>query len=201
MFKPASRPRLKKLLAAFALAFASTTALASGGEAERKGRPLPFEPSEQLIYEGDFSRLFLRGIKIAEFRFNAAPVAKLPADKPGAAAGSANSDARVSPAQLSLTGDVTSEGWFHKLFNIDFHFRMESIVERDTLAVVKSTKLDAQGKRVRTSEAVFDRAGQTDFVDGNRPNDSQRPPRRADAPLEARSTTSFRPFTSTHAAP
>ena len=30
----------------------------------------PFEPTEELVYEGEFTRAILRGINIAELRFN-----------------------------------------------------------------------------------------------------------------------------------
>src|SRR4051812_34251776 len=37
----------------------------------RSASAMPFAPSEQLVYEGEFSKLLLRGIDVAELRFKA----------------------------------------------------------------------------------------------------------------------------------
>jgi hypothetical protein len=169
----------------FALAFALLLALpfgvhASGTDKEREVRraPLPFEPAEQLVYEGEFSKFLLRGIKIAEFRFTAG--------RAGESAGEGKADANTeTPQRLLFVGDVTSEGWFRKLFKIDFHFRVESLVEREAFEVVRSKELDEQGKRVRMRESVFDRKGKTVTWTETDPNDPKSPPRVATSPLDA----------------
>ena len=63
---------------ATALIFAvvlSSVVLASDAPKERtQPRPTParpFVPSEELVYEGEFTRAILRGINIAELRFKA----------------------------------------------------------------------------------------------------------------------------------
>ena len=175
-------PRRLSALAAVALLLSlSLNALASDTADERGSRPapLPFEPSEQLVYEGEFSKFLLRSIKIAEFKFTAvrATDTGVPAD--GKASVSAE-----TPSLLRFVGDVTSEGWFRKLFKIDFHFRVESLVERDTFEVLRSTELDQQGKRVRTSESVFDRKGKKVTWTERDPNDPEDRPRVAVSPLE-----------------
>jgi hypothetical protein len=142
----------------------------------RKSPPMPFEAGEQLVYEGEFSRFVLRGIKIAEFRFTAGRDAS---ETKGEPAG------RTSP-RLSFVGDVQTEGWFHRLFKIDFHFRLESLVERDTFSVLKTTRLDEQGKRVRTSETVFDREARVISWTEVNPKEPQSQPRVVNAPLEGR---------------
>lgn len=148
---------------------AATTAAASS--------PLPFDPSEELVYEGEFSKLLLRGIEIAEFRFNSSRVIPKTPDTGGQQAAAA----RVP--QLVFKGDAKAKGWFRKLFGVDFHFNVETVVEPDSFAVLSTTKLDEQGKRVRTSVAVFDRLNnKVTWIERN-PNDPTAEPRTVASPL------------------
>src|SRR5918911_5420094 len=71
-------PRLfrKALTAALIFAFVlSSVALAKHTPKEHTqphtNAAMPFTPSEQLVYDGEFSKLLLRGINIAELRFKA----------------------------------------------------------------------------------------------------------------------------------
>ncbi|HYN84101.1 MAG TPA: DUF3108 domain-containing protein [Pyrinomonadaceae bacterium] len=155
---------------------------ARGGEGGRAttAPPLPFEPTEELVYEAEFSKLLLRGVKIAEFTFKAARAPEPPVAPSDASA----QTPAPQPPRLLFTGDVLSNGWFGKLFTIDFHFRVESLVERAPFAVVRTTKLDEQGKRVRKSDAVFDRAGKVVSWTEIDPNDPERQPRVVTSPLE-----------------
>ena len=82
-----------------------------------------------------------------------------------AAGAQASGDARqvsgdgqaATPAPpLMLSTDVESKGWFRKLFGINFRYHVESQVEPNAFYVLRTNKVDEQGKRVRTSEAVFD---------------------------------------------
>ncbi len=141
--------------------------------------PFPFEPTEQLIYEAEFSKLLLRGIKIAEFKFTAG---RAPAVADAQTQTSASAS-KVASVPLLFVGDIESKGWFRKLFGINFHYRVESTVESDSFAVLRTTKLDEQGKRVRTSEAIFDRAENKVAWTERDPNNSQRPPRIVTNPL------------------
>lgn len=162
----------------FALSFgalAAGLAHADKRAADAHPTPLPFEPAEELIYEGEFSKLVLRGIKIAEFRFTAAR-APVPATPTGD-----HDDAPVT--NLVFKGDATAKGWFRKLFGIDFHFNMESVVEPETFTVRRTTKLDEQGKRVRASEAVFDRSADEITWTERNPNDPASQPRVVKHPL------------------
>jgi hypothetical protein len=143
--------------------------------AAREEAPLPFVPSEQLVYEGEFSKLLLRGIDIAELRFTAsrAPVPTAPAGGEAAA-----------PAQFLLTTHVESKGWFRKLFGINFKYHVETMVGGDSFNVLRTTKLDEQGKRVRTSEALFDYAGKRVEWTERDPNNQGEAPRVVTAALE-----------------
>lgn len=138
--------------------------------------PMPFEPAEQLVYEGEFSKLLLRGIKIAELKFT---VGRAPS-----AGGSAPLlSAKDQPPLLFFTGDIESKGWFRKLFGINFRYLVESVVEPGSLTILRTKKLDEQGSRVRTSEAIFDRArNQVEWTERD-PNDATRPPRVVTSPL------------------
>ncbi|HEV3471275.1 MAG TPA: DUF3108 domain-containing protein [Pyrinomonadaceae bacterium] len=156
----------------------SSIAPASGTPKEHTPRgdapPLPFVPSEQLVYEGEFSKLLLRGIKIAELRFTA--------NRPAQAAAPAGTAGTVAP--LLLTTDVESKGWFRKLFGLNFRYHVETTVGGDSFNVLRTAKLDEQGKRVRTSEAVFDYEGKRVEWTERDPNNQAQAPRVVTAALE-----------------
>ncbi|HYE13157.1 MAG TPA: DUF3108 domain-containing protein [Pyrinomonadaceae bacterium] len=132
---------------------------------------MPFEPSEQLVYEGEFSKLLLRGIKIAELKFTAS--------RPAAGA---QGDGQPQP--LLLTTHVESKGWFRKLFGINFTYHVESTVQPDGFHALKTSKIDEQGKRLRTSEAVFDMSTKRVEWTERDPNNQAQPPRVVTAALE-----------------
>src|SRR5919112_3184064 len=72
---------------------------------------MPFAPSEELVYEGEFTKMLLRGIDIAELRFKAFR---------GAASAQAGTEGQTAAAAspLLLTTDVVSKGFFSKLFGV-----------------------------------------------------------------------------------
>jgi len=132
---------------------------------------MPFVPSEELVYEGEFTKMLLRGIDIAELRFKAFRAA---AATQGAADGQA---AAAAPSTLLLTTDVVSKGFFSKLFGVNFKFHAESQVAPEDFYPVRTTKKDEQGKRVRTSEAVFDQQAKTVEYTERDPNNAGQAPR------------------------
>lgn len=131
---------------------------------------LPFAPSERLVYEGEFSKLLLRGIKIAEMTFTASR-----APQPATTAAGQQANAGATP--LFFTSDIESKGWFRKLFGINFRYHVESTVEPNSFSVIRTSKVDEQGKRVRLSEAVFDPAGKKVEWTERDPNNAGQPPR------------------------
>jgi hypothetical protein len=140
---------------------------------------MPFGVSEQLVYEGEFTKMLLRGITIAELKFKAyrAPLANVAL---------ADGEMQVSsvPQPLLLTTDVESKGWFRKLFGITFNYHVESQVEPNDFYALHTSKVDEQGKRVRKSEAVFDNdAKKVEYTERD-PNNEQQPPRVVTAALE-----------------
>jgi hypothetical protein len=136
---------------------------------------MPFGPSEELVYEGEFTRAILRGIDIAELRFRA--------QRPSASAVTAEGEA-PAPSPLVLTTDVVSKGFFSKLFGVTFKFHAESHVEPNDFYAMRTTKKDEQGKRVRTSETVFNQQTRTVEYTERDPNNTQAAPRVITAALE-----------------
>src|SRR5688500_2264816 len=161
---------------ATALLFAvvlSSVVLAKDTPKERTPPPrttaaIPFGPSEELVYEGEFTRAILRGINIAELRFKAQRTS------PSAVTVEGETPAH---APLVLTTEVTSKGFFSKLFGVTFTFHAESQDEPNDFYAMRTTKRDEQGKRLRTSEAVFDQDAKTVEYTERDPNNTQQAPR------------------------
>jgi hypothetical protein len=135
----------------------------------RRDAPLPFEPAEELVYEGELSRSLFRGIDIADLRFTAE---RTPAD-----AASAKDRRGNAATRLRFTAEAVTKGLFRKLFGLRFRQRIESTVEPSTFTVLQTIKLDEQGDRQRRSEAIFDRsAGKVVWTERD-PKDPTREPR------------------------
>ena len=109
--------------------------------------PRPFEPAEELFYEAEFNRALLRGLDVAEFKLRSTR-------SPSIAEGDTKDG---KPYSLIFSADVVSKGFFTRLFNVKFHEQIESTVEPNSFTVQKTTILDEQGKRVRTTETTYDR--------------------------------------------
>jgi hypothetical protein len=117
--------------------------------AQKSAPPRHFETAEELHFEAEFSRSVLRKLDVADLKFRASrtPVAARAAES-----------ADTSPYALTFTADIASKGFFARLFNLKFRERVESTVEPISFTVQKTTILDEQGKRVRETEATFDRS-------------------------------------------
>ena len=128
------------LLTLAIVAFIPPPALAQHGIPPTSVRP--FEPDEELHFEAEFTRALLRKLDVADLKFYVSTTAP------------ANAQTSYS---LRFNADVTSKGFFARLFNLKFRERVESIVEPKTFTIEKTTILDEQGKRVRHTESTFDR--------------------------------------------
>jgi hypothetical protein len=117
--------------------------------AQKSAGPRHFETAEELHFEAEFSRSVLRKLDVADLKFRASRT-------PVAAKAEESTDA--SPYALTFTADVSSKGFFARLFNLKFRERVESTVEPVSFTVQKTTILDEQGKRIRATEATFDRS-------------------------------------------
>lgn len=104
--------------------------------------PLPFERGEELVYQAEFTRGLLRGVDVAEFRFKSTS--------------EHISRGADDPVMLHLTGDVISKGLFPRIAGFRFHQHVESIADAEPFTVLRTKKVEEQGKRSRVLEAVFD---------------------------------------------
>jgi len=130
---------LPRVIAAL-LFIALTSALAQAQLTRRE--PLPFEPGEELIYSGEFTRGLLRGVEVAELHFTA--------QSEQIARGT--DDAIV----LHLTGDVKSKGLFPRIAGFKFHQHVESKADAQPFTVLRTDKIEEQGKRRRVLDAEYD---------------------------------------------
>src|SRR5215213_11669353 len=128
-----------------------------------------FELGEELHFEAEFSRALLRKLDVAELKFRAT---RTPINE-------TNSAKDSKPYALTFSADVSSKGFFARLFNLKFHERVESIVEPITFTVQKTTILDEQGKRVRTTESTFDASKGRMIWTSRDPNNPSAEPRQA----------------------
>jgi hypothetical protein len=162
----------------------SPITLAKSTTKERTRVALPFAPSEELVYEGEFSKLLLRGINIAELRFKAT--------RPNQPAREvqAKGDGEEPVAQpFLLSTDVVSKGFFTKLFGVSFHYHVDSQVDPNEFYPLRQSKVDQQGKHIRKGETLFDQGAkrvqytENNYADSD-PSSAQGPPRVVVAALE-----------------
>ena len=160
---------LKNLTAALLLAVACA-GIATAQRLSRTVTYRPFEPAEELMFEAELSRGLLRKLDVAEFRLKAQRTSQTrPADSP--TQGGTQADTLV------LTCDISSKGFFPRLFGLRFREILESTVDPISLSVQKSKRTDEHGKRIRSSEAIFDQAhGKVSWTEID-PKDPTRPPR------------------------
>jgi hypothetical protein len=105
---------------------------------------LPFEPQEELYYSAEFSRSLLRSLDVAEFKLRATRTPPITTTE------------QKAIDTLTLSADVSSRGFFTRLFNLKFREQVESTVDPKSFTILKTTILDEQGKRVRVTETLFD---------------------------------------------
>ena len=155
------------LLVAIHLAAAS---FAVAQRAESNSRNRHFELGEELHFEAEFSRALLRKIDVADLKFRAV---RTPIDETNP------NSVDVKPYALTFSADVASKGFFARLFNLKFRERVESTVEPMSFTVQRTTILDEQGKRVRTTESTFDRSKGKMTWTSRDPNNPSAEPRQA----------------------
>src|SRR5687767_3978637 len=113
----------------------------------------------------------VRKLDVADLTFRAS---RTPVEA-AAAAESAN----ATPYALTFTADIASKGFFVRLFNLKFRERVESTVEPVSFTVQRTTILDEQGKRVRTTESTFDSSNGKMTWTSRDPNNPSAEPRHA----------------------
>ncbi len=127
-------------VAAAALLLTLLSVAALGQPAART--PLPFERGEELFYSAEFTRGLLRGVDVAEFRFKAVS--------------EHISRGMDDVVVLRLTGDVVSKGLFPRIAGFKFHQHVESTADAELFRVLRTDKIEEQGKRRRVLDAVYD---------------------------------------------
>lgn len=152
------------LVAALAFGAAVSVQSVNGQQRQAHAGTRNFELGEELLFEAEFSRALLRKIDVADLKFRATRTPLNDAPKLYA---------------LTLNADVSSKGFFARLFNLKFRERVESTVEPATFTVQKTTILDEQGKRVRTTETTFDRSKGVMTWTSRDPNNPGAEPRHA----------------------
>ena len=133
--------------------------------------PHRFELGEELHFEAEFSRALLRKLDVADLKFRAT---RTPLNE-----SSSNPSAESKQYALTFSADVSSKGFFPRLFNLKFRERVESTVEPITFTVQKTTILDETGKRVRTTESTFDASKGRMIWTSRDPNNPTAEPRHA----------------------
>ena len=156
--------KVKSIVVIFLLAL-SANIVARAQRVESSSGTRHFEHGEELHFEAEFSRALLRKLDVADLKFRAT---RTPLDTAGS-----------KPYALTLSADVASKGFFTRLFNIKFRERVESTVEPGSFTVEKTTILDEQGKRVRTTESTFDRSQGKMTWTSRDPNNPDAEPRHA----------------------
>jgi hypothetical protein len=126
---------------------------------------VPFAIGEELVYQAEFNKGLLHGVDVAQFRFKAETERVSARGGPG-----------DDPFIVRLVGDVASRGLFPRIAGFRFHQHVESTVDPGPFTVLRTSKLDEQGKRVRASEAIFDHETRKVTWTERDPNQSQ-PPR------------------------
>ena len=155
------------LVAALAFSSAATVQFVNAQRVQSHAGTRRFELGEELHFEAEFSRALLRKIDVADLKFRAT---RTPLNE--------TSDSKT-PYSLTFNADVTSKGFFARLFNLSFRERVESTVEPVTFTVEKSKILDESGKRVRTTETTFDRTKGVMTWTSRDPNNPNAEPRHA----------------------
>ena len=154
--------KVKSIIVIFVLALA-TSVVARAQRVDSGTRH--FELGEELLFEAEFSRALLRKIDVADLKFRAT---RTPLEAESS-----------KPYALTFSADVSSKGFFARLFNLKFRERVESTVEPLSFTVQKTTILDEQGKRVRTTESTFDRSQGKMTWTSRDPNNPDAEPRHA----------------------
>ena len=141
-----------------------SAAAAFGQSAKPPAQSKPFAIGEKLEYEGKASKV-IGGIPVAGLTFT---LGKAP-----------DSD------NYLVKTEAVSKGTLLKLFRYSFTQQYESLIDRDTFRIIKTTKHDVQKERVRDSVADFDYQKKSVTFVENDPKNPNRPPKRIASDLTA----------------
>jgi hypothetical protein len=132
--------------------------------AQQNGKSGPVSEGETLSYEGKLSKAIFRGISVADINFTVA---------------------RASNGKdYLIKTEAVSKGSLTRLLRFSFLQTFESTVEAENFRILKTTKHDEQGERIRDSEAFFDYDDKRVTFTESNPQDPMRPPRRIASAIE-----------------
>jgi Protein of unknown function (DUF3108) len=103
-------------------------------------QPLPFKAGEKLRYEVSFSKLIFGGT-VGDVQLTVA-----------------NANPAAQDAKLTLKAELTSKGFFPKLFGIKVHDTYSSIVSAQDMGLSESHKSIEEGNNRREQKSLIDRA-------------------------------------------
>jgi len=154
----------KRIIGIFLLAaLFSVSIINAQTEVEIKNDESPYKAGEELVYVGKY-KPFLLSFTIADLSFKISKI--------------------EDTQNYFVESKATSRGTLTKLFSFSFLQKIDSTVDGEKLQVLKTKKLDDQGKRVRESEAMFDYENkQVTYIETD-PKDPSRPPRNVASKLE-----------------
>jgi hypothetical protein len=113
-------------------------------------QPLPFKAGEKLRYEVTFSKLIFGGT-VGEMQLSVA-----------------NAEHTAKESRLALKAEITTKGFFPKLFGLKARNTYSAIVGAHDLGLYESHKLIEEGSNRREQKSVIDRdAGRVIFTDRN----------------------------------
>jgi len=113
-------------------------------------QPLPFKAGEKLHYEVTFSKLIFGGT-VGDVQLSVA-----------------NADHAAKDSKLTLKAELTSKGFFPKLFGIKVRDSYSSIVNAQDMGLTESHKSIEEGNNRREQKSLIDReAGRVTFTERN----------------------------------
>ncbi|MFL6215097.1 MAG: DUF3108 domain-containing protein [Blastocatellia bacterium] len=119
-------------------------------DAPKIAQPLPFKAGEKLRYEVTFSKLIFGGA-VGDVQLSVA-----------------NAEHAAKDSRLALKAELTSKGFFPKLFGIKVRDSFSSIVSAQDFGLHESHKSIEEGSNRREQKSLIDRdAGRVTFTERN----------------------------------
>src|SRR5581483_8072396 len=160
---------LRRLIAVVGLCAALVNAQArpASGELPKINQPLPFKAGEKLHYEVSFSKLIFGGT-VGEVKLSVA-----------------GAESSAKTPLLAIKAELSSKGFFPKLFGIKVRDTYSAIVNAQDMGLHESVRSLAEGTNRREQKAVIDRdAGRVTYTERNLA-DKKAEPKTKEAPSPA----------------
>jgi len=149
------------------VALASAQAQPATAELPKVNQPLPFKVGEKLHYEVNFSKLIFGGT-VGEVKLSVA-----------------GAESSAKAPQLALKAELSSKGFFPKLFGIKVRDTYSAIVNAQDMGLHESVRSLAEGNNRREQKAIINRdAGRVTFTERSLA-DKKAEPKTKEAPSPA----------------